>query len=47
VIWSEGSAVERVEFAAGLADKLVAIPRELMQAWGLVKGSHVKVRPAP
>jgi hypothetical protein len=47
VIWPEGSAVERVEFAAGLADKLIAIPRELMQAWGLAKGSHMKVRPAP
>ena len=47
VAWPEGSAVERVEFAAGLVDKLVAIPRELMQAWGLVEGSHVKVRPAP
>ena len=47
VIWPKGPAVERVEFVAGLADKLVAIPRELMQAWGLTEGSHVKVRPAP
>lgn len=47
VIWPDGPAVERVEFAAGLADKLVAIPRELLRAWGLTEGSHVKVRPAP
>ena len=47
VLWPKGPAVERVEFVAGLADKLVAIPRELMQAWGLTEGSHVKVRPAP
>jgi Domain of unknown function (DUF4388) len=47
LILPRGPAVERVEFVAGLADKLVAIPRELMQAWGLTEGSHVKVRPAP
>lgn len=47
VIWPQGPAVERVEFVPGLADKQVAIPRELMQAWGLAEGSHVKVRPAP
>jgi hypothetical protein len=47
VAWPGGPAVERVEFVAGLADKLVAIPRELMQAWGLTEGSQVKVRPAP
>jgi len=47
VIWPNGPAVERVEFVSGLADKQVAIPRELMQAWGLAEGSHVKVRPAP
>ena len=47
VIWPKGPAVERVEFVAGLADNQVAIPRELMQAWGLTEGSHVKVRPAP
>ncbi len=47
VIWPHGPAVERVEFVSGLTDKQVAIPRELMQAWGLAEGSHVKVRPAP
>lgn len=47
VIWPHGPAVERVEFVPGLSDKQVAIPRELMQAWGLAEGSHVKVRPAP
>jgi hypothetical protein len=47
VIWPKGPAVERVEFVPGMADKLVAIPREFMQAWGLTEGSHVKVRPAP
>ena len=47
VIWPQGPAVERVEFVAGLPDKSLAIPRELMQAWGLAEGTHVKVRPAP
>lgn len=47
VIWPKGPAVERVEFVQGLADRHVSIPRELMQAWGLAEGTHVKVRPAP
>jgi hypothetical protein len=47
VIWPKGPAVERVGFVAGLADKQLAVPRELMQAWELAEGSHVKVRPAP
>ncbi len=47
VIWPKGPAVEPVEFVQGLADKQVAIPRELMQAWGLAEGTHVRVRPAP
>ncbi|HEY3399911.1 MAG TPA: DUF4388 domain-containing protein [Geothrix sp.] len=47
VIWPSGPAVERVEFLQGLPEKHVAIPRELMQAWGLTEGTHVKVRPAP
>lgn len=47
VIWPKGTAVERVEFVPALPDKQVAIPRELMQVWGLAEGTHVKVRPAP
>lgn len=47
VLWPKGPAVERVEFIAGLPEKLIAIPRELMQAWDLAEGTHVKVRPAP
>ncbi|MBI1753313.1 MAG: DUF4388 domain-containing protein [Acidobacteria bacterium] len=47
VIWPKGPAVERVEFVSGMPDKQVAVPRELMQAWGLAEGTHVKVRPAP
>jgi hypothetical protein len=47
MIMPKGPPVERVEFVSGLADKLVAIPRELMQTWGLTEGSHVKMRPAP
>ncbi|GLH66858.1 DUF4388 domain-containing protein [Geothrix edaphica] len=47
VIWPKGPAVERVEFLPGLPEKHVAIPRELMQGWGLSEGAHVKVRPAP
>lgn len=47
VIWPKGPAVDRVEFLPGVPEKHVAIPRELMQAWGLSEGTHVKVRPAP
>lgn len=47
VIWASGPAVERVEFVSGLPEGQVAIPRELMQAWGLAEGALVKVRPAP
>ena len=47
VIWPNGPAVERVEFVPGLMEHLLSIPRELMQAWNLAEGSHVKVRPAP
>ena len=47
VIWPSGPAVERVEFTPTLAEGLVAVPRELMQAWGLAEGSRVTVRPAP
>ena len=47
MILPKGPPVERVEFVNGLADKLIAIPREFMQTWGLTEGSHVKMRPAP
>lgn len=47
VSWPKGPAVGRVEFVPGMPEKQVAIPRELMQAWGLAEGTHVKVRPAP
>jgi len=47
MICPKGSFFERVEFATGLGDKQVAIPRELMQAWELTEGSHVMVRPGP
>lgn len=47
VIWPDGPAVERVEFVSGLSEHLLSVPRELMQAWNLAEGSHVKVRPAP
>jgi hypothetical protein len=47
VIWPQGPAVERVEFVAGPQDQQLAVPRELMQAWGLAEGTLVKVRPAP
>ena len=47
VLWPNGPAVERVEFQLGLPDLEMAVPRELMQAWGLSEGSLVNVRPAP
>ncbi len=47
ILWPKGPAVERVEFQLGLPDLEMAVPRELMQAWGLSEGSLVNVRPAP
>ncbi len=45
--WPQGPAVEQVEFVAGLQPRQVAIPKELMQTWGLPEGMFVSVRPAP
>ncbi|HJV88935.1 MAG TPA: DUF4388 domain-containing protein [Holophagaceae bacterium] len=47
VIWPKGPAIEPVKFVADLPDRVVAIPREFMEAWELAEGSPVKVRPAP
>ncbi len=41
-----GPSFGRVEFVSGLTDKQLAVPREFMQVWGLVEGTHVKVRPS-
>jgi hypothetical protein len=47
VVWPKGPAVESVKFVAELPDRVVAIPKEFMDAWELAEGSPVHVRPAP
>jgi len=42
-----GPAVEAVQFAPGLPEGALAIPKEFMQAWGLSESDTVAVRPAP
>lgn len=42
-----GPAVEPVQFSSGLAEGVLAIPKEFMQAWGLSESDTVAVRPAP
>jgi hypothetical protein len=46
LVWHEGLAVEPVRFVA-MDDHAVAIPKELMQSWGLPEGMLITVRPAP
>lgn len=45
--WPQGPAVEQVDFVSGLQPRQVAIPKELMQTWGLPEGMFISVRPAP
>jgi hypothetical protein len=47
VIWPKGPAIEPVKFSSDLPDRVVAIPKEFMEAWELAEGTPVKVRPAP
>ncbi len=47
ILWPDGPAVEPVQFVDGLEDQRIAIPKELMQAWGVPEGMFVSVRPAP
>lgn len=47
IIWPDGPAVEPVQFVSGLEDQVLAVPKELMQAWNLPEGIFVSVRPAP
>ncbi|MBI3130458.1 MAG: DUF4388 domain-containing protein [Acidobacteria bacterium] len=47
VIWPKGPAIEPVKFVPDLPERVVAIPREFMEAWELAEGFPVKVRPAP
>ena len=47
VLWPKGPAVERVTFQLGFPEFELAVPRELMEAWGLTEGTLVNVRPAP
>jgi len=36
-----------VQFVSGIEDQVLAVPKELMQAWNLPEGIFVSVRPAP
>ncbi len=45
--WPQGLAVEGVTFVAGMDPRQVAIPKELMQTWGVPEGMFISVRPAP
>lgn len=47
IVSPEGPAVTPVAFVKGLDEKVVAIPKELMQSWNLPEGIFVSVRPAP
>ncbi|MBP1626042.1 MAG: hisitidine kinase [Holophagaceae bacterium] len=45
--WPGGSSVQSVHFVGREHDKTVAVPKDLMQAWGIPEGSSVKISPAP
>ena len=45
--WPGGSSVEPVQFVGQGNYKIVAVPKELMQAWGISEGSPLSVSPAP
>jgi len=45
VAWPGGSSVHPVQFLKQDNDKTVAVPKELMQAWGISEGSTVKISP--
>ncbi len=47
VMWPSGPAVEHVQFVSGMNDYSIAIPKDLLSAWGLNEGDVVQVRPAP
>jgi hypothetical protein len=47
IVWPEGPAISPVTFVGGLDEQVVAIPKELMQSWGLPEGIFVSIRPAP
>jgi hypothetical protein len=47
ISWAEGSAIQPVRFTEGHDDPVVALPKELMQSWGLPEGIFVSIRPAP
>ena len=47
IIWPEGPAIEKVQFTGGMGDGQIAIPKELMESWGIPEGLYVSIRPAP
>jgi hypothetical protein len=47
ISWPEGPVIEQVSFSTDIDDQHIAIPKELMQIWGLPEGIYVTLRPAP
>jgi hypothetical protein len=47
IIWPGGPAVEGVKFNKDLNERTLAIPKDLIDSWGLHEGQNLTVRPAP
>jgi len=47
IAWPGGNAITPVHFVGQGNYKIVAVPKELMQAWGISEGSLVSISPAP
>ncbi|WP_005033873.1 DUF4388 domain-containing protein [Holophaga foetida] len=47
IAWPGGESVQTVQFVGHDNYKTVAVPKDLMQAWGISEGSSVKISPAP
>lgn len=47
IAWPGGSKTRAVQFVKKDNYKIVAVPKDLMQAWGITEGSSVKISPAP
>jgi len=47
ILWPGGPAVEPVKFNKDLNERTLAIPKDLIEAWGLHEGQTVSVQPDP
>ena len=47
LIWPGGPAVEPVKFNKDLNERILALPKDLLEAYGLYEGQTITVRPAP